>query len=244
MGKISGQPTVLDAHPYMQLSLLSMGILCNVELFFLIPMTFKRRSGLYFGSCIAAAIGTSLMSLQLLLVWFVLGERLLWLSCSLAVLGYMMYLLGDYMMLYSRLHLLGTSPKVICWTLRVITIESICFEIPCIILYSIAYWGPSPALSSAISNFTIAESVLYWVCQTSIALLYLFQMRKTWQTGTSMSTAQKRTLKKAFLGMLVLILMLVISPLLGFIDQLDIQLAFSVRLSVHLDGKAPLTFWK
>lgn len=203
-------------------------------------MTFKRRSGLYFWSCIAAAVGTSLMSLQLLLFSYILGERHLWLTCTLGALGFMMYLPGDYMMLYSRLHILGTNPRVLRWTLRAIVLETVCIELPCTILYSLSYWGLSPALSSAIANFEIVEAVFFLLCQAGIAALYMFQLNKTWRTGSQLSPAHNRTLKKVFLGMFFLILLLMTSPVLVLMNKPVILLAFFVRLHNNLEGRAAL----
>ncbi|OXV06830.1 hypothetical protein Egran_05402 [Elaphomyces granulatus] len=105
-----------------------------LELVVLVLVTFRQYRGLYFWSLIvSASVGVVPYALGFLLKFFELTS-VLWLSLSLITVGWYAMVTGQSIVLYSRLHLVLQSPKVLQRVLCMIIINAIFLHIPTTVL--------------------------------------------------------------------------------------------------------------
>jgi hypothetical protein len=117
----------------------------NIRLFF----TFKRRKGLYFWSCLVSAWGILIQALAIVLADFggwtdVLG------AITLIYLSWWAMVVGQLVVLYSRLHLVISSTVRLRWVLCSIIFVSVGFVFPTMVMgilaVSSAYASRAPKL--------------------------------------------------------------------------------------------------
>lgn len=109
------------------------GVDINVSLF----LVFKRRRGLYFWSCALISWAVILQSLFIILADFAVWTDSLP-SVIMIYLTWIIMVVPQSWVLYSRLHLLRCTTTTLQVTRRVLIVNSIAFTIPTIIIGTIA----------------------------------------------------------------------------------------------------------
>jgi hypothetical protein len=181
-----------------------MAILSNVELFALIPLRFKRRSGVYFYSTLVATFGGFLYNIYLILYYFVLVDLSPYSYIFTGTLGYLLYIPAQNLMLYSRLHLLSTSKRLTRIVIVVAIAQFILVTLPD--AASWIWWlkEQSSEASRVSSIVAIVEASTYTAVEISMSCLYIFQAYKLWNSRED--RAGQKVLKHliGFNGLLIL----------------------------------------
>lgn len=101
----------------------------NIQVF----LTFKRHRGLYFWSLLISSYGCILHALGFLLKFFQLCKND-YVSVFIITIGWYSMVTGQSIVLYSRLHLVVRSHKVLRGILAMIVVDAFCFHIPSTVL--------------------------------------------------------------------------------------------------------------
>ncbi|KAF2178617.1 hypothetical protein K469DRAFT_731629 [Zopfia rhizophila CBS 207.26] len=102
-----------------------------LELIILIFVTFNKYKGLYFWSLIIAGVGLIPYSLGFLIKFFQLlnpSKDEGYVAVVLITIGWYMMITGQSVVLWSRLHLVCNSRKVLKWTLYMIIVDALIFH--------------------------------------------------------------------------------------------------------------------
>ncbi|KAJ5833946.1 hypothetical protein N7474_002257 [Penicillium riverlandense] len=148
-----------------------------VELFILIFLTFTHYRGLYFWTLLASVVlGVIPHAIAYLLEFFALAP--LWLTLVMSTIGFYVMVPGQSMVLYSRLHLVVQSRKVLRFVLGLIIVDAIILLIPTTVLtFSTAYVGTP----SIIRGYNVMERMqLAWFCAQEFVIsgIYIFETVK------------------------------------------------------------------
>lgn len=108
---------------------LYMSALIDVKVF----TTFKRRNTIYFWSLLVTSWGIMSHSLGIILKWFV-GSCPWYVNTAFASFGWWGMVTGQSLVLYSRLHLVIRSPKILRSVLAMIIVDFCIFQVPTTIL--------------------------------------------------------------------------------------------------------------
>jgi hypothetical protein len=198
-------------------------LFCNIELWGLIWITFKRRTGLYFWSILVATIGSFLYNINVILGYFVTIPVPTWAFGITGVLGYLIYVPAEYFVLYSRLHLLSTSPRVLRWTIVVVATEYALVTIPLAVFWT---WGMVDPQSNTVNfvgdRLQQIEVCAYTAVGIILSSIYFIQTVRMW--GTSSEPLIKR----------VLVHLVCINALLVLLDFANVAILFTD--SIGLDN--------
>ncbi|KAM3437660.1 hypothetical protein MY4824_003679 [Beauveria thailandica] len=150
------------------------GIEINASLFLL----FKRRRGLYFWSCALTSWGVILQP-----VFIILADFAVWRdpvpSITMIYLTWLIMVIPQSWVLYSRLHLLMHTDSVLEIIKYVLIFNSIVFSIPTMVIGTIAQATTiNPNLASFNLVWDRVQLVVYFVQETALSILYIFQTQK------------------------------------------------------------------
>ena len=113
----------------------SISIYNSIELIALVFLTFTRYKGAYFYSLLIASWGIIPYSLGFLLKFFNITTTWdTYISVTLLTIGWYTMVTGQSVVLWSRLHLLDTSPKTLTWTKWMIIIDVMILHVPTTVL--------------------------------------------------------------------------------------------------------------
>ncbi|KAG5961392.1 hypothetical protein E4U57_007445 [Claviceps arundinis] len=150
------------------------GVEINISLFLL----FKRRRGLYFWSCALSSWGVILQPLFIILADFGVWNDAVP-SIVMIYLTWLMMVIPQSWVLYSRLHLLMRMESVLGAIKYVLIFNSIVFSIPTMVIGTLAQSTDiNPKLVSFNLIWDRIQLVVYFVQETSLSILYIFQTRK------------------------------------------------------------------
>lgn len=212
-----------------------------LELNFIILATFKRRSGLYFWSFLAATWGVAPHSIGFLLLVFhsdLSGPGLV----TLFLTGWWFMVTGQSLVLYSRLHLVLQNPKILRLVLGMILTNVFILHLPVTIL---AY-GKEAGHKSFLSPYNIWERIqiiIFFVQEVIISSLYIYEalklmrMRRLFVLHDDKGRA-RRLILHLFLVNVIIVLLDVNIILFEFLGLHDIQtsykvLVYSVKLKIE-----------
>nr|ABV57816.1 hypothetical protein [Claviceps fusiformis] len=149
------------------------GVEINISLFLL----FKRRRGLYFWSCALSSWGVILQPLFIILADFGVWKDAVP-SIVMIYLTWLIMVIPQSWVLYSRLHLLMRTASFLGIIKFVLMFNSIVFSIPTIVIGTLAQsTNINPNLSSFNLIWDRIQLVVYFVQETSLSVLYIFQTR-------------------------------------------------------------------
>jgi hypothetical protein len=140
-------------------------------------MTFKRHRGLYYWSLQAATWGIAIYALGFVLKYFQV-ITLDMLSIALVVFGWYLMVTGQSIVLYSRLSLVVQNRRKIRWVLIMIIANAIISHIPTSVF---AFGANSRNPKPFISLYSLYEKIqitLFFVQETIISSLYVFETIK------------------------------------------------------------------
>jgi hypothetical protein len=158
-----------------------MAFLCIFELVVLALTTLRRKTDLYFWSMIIAITGALLFNLGVLLYCFALNNRLVWLSGGMFGIGYLLHVPAELLVLYSRLHLLGASPRTLKLVIMVIVLEVLLMTAPIAILSTGAVVVSSNQLNLVYSVWQRIEVWAYAGTEIFLSSVYIVQVRRMWK---------------------------------------------------------------
>lgn len=138
-----------------------------IELLILLFLTFTHYRGLYFWTLLlSVTLGVIPHAVGYLLVFFSLAP--LWLSLTISTIGFYVMVPGQSLVLYSRLHLVVHSNKVLRFVLWLIIIDAIILLIPTTVLTFCTAYVATP---SVIRGYNVMERMqLAWFCAQEIVI--------------------------------------------------------------------------
>jgi hypothetical protein len=186
-------------------------------------MRFKKRGGLYFWSVLVASIGSFLYNIEVILGYFVATPVPTWVYIITGVLGYLLYVPAEYLILYSRLHLLFTSPRVLHWTLALAMGEYVFVSIPLAVTW---VWGlldpENVIINLAGDRLSQIEVCTYMAVGMILSGVYVLQTVKMWGANPEPHVRK------------VLVHLFCINAVLVFLDCANVAMLFSD--SIGLDN--------
>ncbi|KAF2737764.1 hypothetical protein EJ04DRAFT_86588 [Polyplosphaeria fusca] len=135
--------------------LIGLSLYNALELLLLVFVTFNKYKGVYFWSLIIAGFGVIPYALGFLVKFFQLldpSENVGYIAVFLLTVGWYMMVSGQSVVLWSRLHLLTNSRRVLRWTLYMIIIDGI-------LLHSITTVLTFGSNSNSLSKRTLSHFV-------------------------------------------------------------------------------------
>jgi hypothetical protein len=191
-----------------------MAVLCLFELLILIPKRFQRRSGQYFWSLVTALIGAALFNIGIILYNFVLHNTSPWIYVLFLDVGYLLYVPSEMSVLYSRLHLLSPSRKLMQVFLLIAVTEVTLVTIPLTVISTGAQVTSSAGFATAFSVFARVEVIVYAATQWLLSGIYIFQVSKMWKSDASLKV--KKLLRHLVLTNMFVILLQLVYVVLEF----------------------------
>jgi hypothetical protein len=187
-----------------QASLSTAGLLCCIQTFILVGITFRRWSGLYFWSLVGAAFSLLLCCLAIPLRSYILKETQLAIPAAMTAIGYLFFPPFSFLLLYSRLHLLQASKRILKLVFIVIAIEWLVAEVPQAVLTLLNFRHPgSERIASLYKVSWELEEALYPVVDLLLCSMYLIYVKSMWNTR---EPKVKRVLRHVAIMIIFLIL--------------------------------------
>ncbi|KAK4446334.1 hypothetical protein QBC34DRAFT_305283 [Podospora aff. communis PSN243] len=202
-----------------------------VELNFITLATFKRRSGLYFWSFLAATWGIAPHAIASLLQLFrndLVGPGLV----TLYLTGWWFMVTGQSLVLYSRLHLVLQNTKILRIVLAMIITNVFILHIPITIL---AY-GKDAGIKTFRPPYNVwekAQVTIFFFQEVIISALYIYEavklmrMRRVFTLHDDKGRA-RRLILHLFAVNVIIVLLDISLILLEFTGLHDIQTSFKV----------------
>ncbi|KAK0726766.1 hypothetical protein B0T26DRAFT_763964 [Lasiosphaeria miniovina] len=146
----------------------------NTSLFIL----FKRRRGLYFWSCALCSWGVVLQPLCIILADFGIWTDLK-AAITFIYLTWLIMVVPQSWLLYSRLHLLLHHDRVLRWIKAVLLVNSVVFSVPTIVVGILAQTTTTnPNLFHINLIWDRIQLTVFFVQETALSLLYIYHTRQ------------------------------------------------------------------
>lgn len=209
-----------------------------IELTFLIFAIFKERRGLYFWSFIIATWGIAPHGIGFILKFFQVTKLDL-LSAGIVGIGWVCMVIGQSVVLYSRLHLVVRDKAKIRWVLYMIIFNAVGFGIPLIVL---AMGTNSPHSARFLPGFLIwdkVQIVVYSVQEGIISIIYIYETIHLLGNGSANTRGPLRKLLAHLILVNVMVLIFDITLLaIQFSGHYEIQTTYktavySVKLKIE-----------
>jgi hypothetical protein len=175
-----------------------------------ILLRFRKRTGLYFWSLIFASWGIAIHSIGFLLQLFQICRNS-YTNITIITIGGVSMVLGQSVVLYSRLHLVVDDRRTIRWILKMIILSFFLFTVPPTVLnYGSNSLHPQPFLRP----FEIYEKIMLFgfaIQELIISSLYMWETRKMMRLITPNSTDTARRVMKHLIYINILIILMDIS---------------------------------
>ncbi|KAL1610886.1 hypothetical protein SLS59_000523 [Nothophoma quercina] len=173
--------------------LLGLSLYNAVELIILVLVTFQRYHGLYFWSLLIAGFGVLPYSLGLLIKFFQLlnpNEDPGYVAVVLLTVGWWTMVSGQSVVLWSRLHLLTNSRRVLRWTLYMIIINgAILHSITTVLTFASNSNELSPTvLQRFVNGYSIMEKIQmvgFFVQELILSVIYIRETIRLLRLGES-----------------------------------------------------------
>lgn len=134
--------------------------------------TFKRRNTIYFWSLLVTSWGIMSHSLGIILKWFV-GSCPWYINTAFASFGWWGMVTGQSLVLYSRLHLVIRSPRILHSVLAMIIVNFCVFQIPTTVL-TFGSNQAHPGMFLTIYNvYERIQLIVFTLQELIISLLYI-----------------------------------------------------------------------
>jgi len=155
----------------------------NTSLFLL----FKRRRGLYFWSAALCSWGVVLQPLFIILADFGVWTDFKG-SITMIYLTWLIMVVPQSWLLYSRLHLIANHGTLLRWIRIVLIFNSIVFSVPTIIIGTLAQATDiNPNLFNINLIWDRVQLTVFFVQETALSLLYIWQARKYLRNSSLLS---------------------------------------------------------
>ncbi|KAH7063242.1 hypothetical protein B0J12DRAFT_723762 [Macrophomina phaseolina] len=152
-----------------------------IELFVFIWRTFRRRRSLYFYSCVVSTFGIIICVLGSILRNFRIYENAM-VNMVLILSGWVGFVTGQSLAMYSRLHLIVHDPRILRMCLIVIICGAIFGHIPTIVVS----FGANSNMSATFTlPYSIMEKIqlsIFFIQETFISILYIVHTLRVLRT--------------------------------------------------------------
>lgn len=197
-----------------------------IELSFIIWTVFKRHSGIYFWSFVAATYGVMVNSIAALFISTGpqgLTNNLIYVTFS--VIGWVLMVNGQSMVLWSRLHLIMRDPFKLRLILYMIIADAIIFQTPTIVL---GFGATTGHWTHAYSIFEKIQVTAFFLQEVTISLIYIYETRQLSKVLSIMRNRKRsRQLRNHLIAINVVIIVLDIGILaLEFANQFYLQSSY------------------
>ncbi|KAF2113264.1 hypothetical protein BDV96DRAFT_578625 [Lophiotrema nucula] len=159
----------------------------SVEIIIRLFITFKRRRSLYFWSCCLSSWGILLNSLAggIFRNFGVITNR--WGSSLLIYISWAMMLLGQSLVLYSRLHLVMNNQRHLRWVLGTIVFTGLGVIFPTVVV------GMFRAVRHDKPSFVMDkyQVTVVFVQEIILSALYVYQTKKHLKASTALTSSDK-----------------------------------------------------
>lgn len=196
----------------------------SIELLVLVYVTFKRQTGLYFWSIVITTIGIILQTTGYLLKEFA-PECPIILTTVICKLGWVANVSGFSIVLWSRLHLVVSDPRILKGILIMIIINGLCFHTP-VVAFEIGLM--TKAHHRYMKPMEIMERIqqtVFTLQETIISGLYIFYTRRFLNSGSPHHT-------RKVIRLLVCVQALVIALDAG-LTTFDFMNMFTLKCTIH-----------
>lgn len=209
-----------------------------IELTFLIFAIFKERRGLYFWSFVIATWGIVPHGVGFILKFFQV-TRLDLLSAGIVGVGWVCMVIGQSVVLFSRLHLVVRDKNNIRWVLYMIIFNAVGFGVPLIVL---AMGTNSPHSARFLPGFMVwdkVQIVVYSVQEGIISVIYIYETIHLLGNGSANTRGPLRKLLSHLIIVNVMVLIFDITLLaVQFSGHYEIQTTYktavySVKLKIE-----------
>lgn len=147
----------------------------NISLFTM----FKRRRGLYFWSCALVSWGIILQTLFIILADFAVWKNFIG-AITMIYLSWLIMVIPQSWVLYSRLHLIVHNQKLLRWIRWVLIFNSVVFSVPTIVVGILAQaTDVNPGLKENNIIWDRVQLCVYFSQETLLSLLYIYETRKS-----------------------------------------------------------------
>ncbi|KAG7404267.1 hypothetical protein Forpe1208_v015645 [Fusarium oxysporum f. sp. rapae] len=181
-----------------------------IEIHVQIFLQFRKRTGLYFWSLIWASWGIAIHSIGFLLQFFQISRNS-YTNITIITIGGVSMVIGQSVVLYSRLHLVVDDRRKIRWILKMIILSFFLFTVPPTVMnYGSNSSHPQPFLRP----FEIYEKIMLFGFATQeliISSLYMWETRKMLRLITPNSSDTARRVMKHLIYINILIILMDIS---------------------------------
>lgn len=217
---------------------LSLSLYNVIELNVIILSTFRRRSGLYFWSFVAATNGIAPHSIGFLLKNIVMSDNF-GLYITLVAIGWVPMVTGQSLVLYSRLHLMFHNRIVLKLVLAMIIINCIVLQLPIIALM---YGANSPHPTGWVAVYRVYEKIqvtLFFLQELIISSIYIKACFSFFNKQDSLSNQKVRDMRRHLLLVNIFVILLDIPILcLEYTNYYDLQtgykaFVYSVKLKLE-----------
>jgi hypothetical protein len=219
---ISGHNALMTA------GFVALGLGCGFEMLVLVGATFRRWSGLYFWSLIVAALSMISFSIGNILYYWVLKDSCPGITLLFRVPGYLLYVPSEFLVLYSRLHLVQTKETAMRVILSAVIAEWVFVEIPLALLTIGATLSPSSWYNVVYIALSKVEWVLYVVIDCILSGVYIFQVKRSWASDSD--SPMRLVLQQVVVMTIFLLLIDFVYFSLWFTLSPDITVGLLVRI--------------
>ncbi|KAM0819998.1 hypothetical protein AB5N19_05816 [Seiridium cardinale] len=211
----------------------------SIEVYVFIGHTFKRKTGLYFWSMLAANSGIPIHATGVLLRFFSLAPNLP--MCVVISIGWILMVSGQAMVLYSRLHLIVGDPRKIRWVLIMIITLFLVVQIPTSLLFITANADiPTQPLSGTIFNvYEKVQITMFTLQEAIISGLYVYEASSGLKMMDVIKGPRVRALNRELVAVFILVVTLDITLMITeYTDNFQIQttykpVVYSIKLKVE-----------
>jgi hypothetical protein len=224
---------ISGTHSLLAAAFLGMSFLCLFQMLFFIGTVFRRKSGLYFWSILITTVSELSLNFSAVLYFWILKFSSPGITLLFSAPAYIGYVLFEFLVLYSRLHLLSASQRTLRIVLWLIIIEVTVVEVPMSILLVYTTLNSSVGAHSVYRIWYEAESVIYVALDIFLSSLYIWHVWKMW--GIDKSRVQRRVLRHVILMGIFLISIDICYLAVAF--TVDNNLSLAITVSFYLGNE-------
>src|ERR1700760_1461663 len=164
-------------HELLAAGFIGMGIIVGLESLFCITTRFKRWRGLYFWSMVMATLGALTFSISnIFALWVPIPALVL----AFQVPAWFTFGIFQFLILYSRLHLLSASQRLLRIVLFAIIFESCTVLLPMSLSRIVTLLDSSPRTVHILRIWWIVAPVIYALLEVALSITYIVHVRKVW----------------------------------------------------------------
>ncbi|KAK0099372.1 hypothetical protein ONS95_003555 [Cadophora gregata] len=196
----------------------------SIELLLLVYVTFKRHTGIYFWSIIITTLGIILQTTGYILKSFENSWPVV-LVAIICKIGWVANVTGFSIVLWSRLHLVVRSPRILKWLLVIILVDGLVCHTPVVVFefglmtrHHDTYYRPMQIMERI-------QQTVFTLQETAMSCLYIYHTRKFLKIGYPLQT-------RKVIGLLLIVQLLVIAldAVLTLFDYTD---KFTLKCTLH-----------